>query len=301
MGNKIKELTYTAWWFFRARFLGFKRPLQTVLFITDRCNLQCKHCSVYNNKNPRSMTIDEVRRQLEYAYGLGSRFVDFEGGEPTLWRDGDKTVNDLIDMAKQIGFYSCTITTNAQMPFKDSRADSIWVSMDGVGEYHDMVRGAGAFNRLQKNIADSGHKALSVNMVINNMNYKSVGKAIEFAANNPAIKSISLNFHTPFPGTESLYLDEETRAAVVDEIIAYKKNGFPIMNSVSGLKLMKHNNFPKECWVTNFILADGTRLTECAGKTAGVCDKCGFCMAGEMRSVFTFRPDTILAGMRLRF
>lgn len=247
------------------------------------------------------MTIDEVRNHLEYAYGLGSRFVDFEGGEPTLWRDGDKTVNDLIDLAKQIGFYSCTITTNAQMPFKDSKADSIWVSMDGVGEYHDKVRGNGAFDRLQKNIADCGHKALSVNMVINNLNYRCVGKAIEFAAGNPAIKSISLNFHTPFPGTEHLYLDEENRAAVVDEIIAYKKKGYPIMNSVSGLKLMKRNNFPKECWVTNFILADGTRLTECAGKTAGVCDKCGFCMAGEMRSVFTFRPDTILAGMKLRF
>jgi hypothetical protein len=52
--------------------------------------------------------------------------------------------------------------------------------------------------------------------------------------------------------------------------------------------------------VANFILPDGTRLAECAGKTAGVCDQCGFCMAGEMYSVMSLRPDTILAGLKLR-
>lgn len=72
------------------------------------------------------------------------------------------------------------------------------------------------------------------------------------------------------------------------------------MNSISGLKLMKHNQFKKQCWVSNFILADGTRLTDCGGSQVGICDRCGLCMAGEMRSVMTLKPDTILAGLRLR-
>jgi hypothetical protein len=63
---------------------------------------------------------------------------------------------------------------------------------------------------------------------------------------------------------------------------------------------MKHNRFKKHCWVSDFILSDGTYLTECAGKTADVCDQCGFSMAGEMYSVFNLKPDTILAGMKLR-
>ena len=62
---------------------------------------------------------------------------------------------------------------------------------------------------------------------------------------------------------------------------------------------MAHNKFRKQCWVTNFILPDGTRLAECTGKTAGVCDRCGFCMAGEMRSVFDFKIDTIRASMNV--
>jgi len=72
------------------------------------------------------------------------------------------------------------------------------------------------------------------------------------------------------------------------------------MNSVSGLKYMKHNDFKKQCWVTNFILPDGTRLTECQGKTAQICDRCGLAMSGEMHSVFSLKPDTIFAGMRVR-
>ena len=40
----------------------------------------------------------------------------------------DKRINDLIDLAKEIGFFSCTITTNAQLPFKNSNADSVHTS-----------------------------------------------------------------------------------------------------------------------------------------------------------------------------
>lgn len=294
------KTAYLAKWFFGARFFGRKKPLQTVIFITDRCNLACRHCTVYNHTNPKDKPFGQIREELEYSYDKGSRFVDFEGGEPMLWRDGDLNINNLIDLAKEIGFFSCTITTNAQMPFADCKADSIWVSMDGIGPFHDDIRGEGSFARLEKNIAECNHKNLSVNMTINTRNYTNVAEAIKYVKKNAHIKSISFSFHTPYAGTEHLTLDKTTRERTADEIIGFKKDGYPIMNSVSGLKLLKTNDFKKECWISNFILPDGTRLDECPGKTAGVCENCGFGMAGEMNSVFHFKPDTLLAGMRLR-
>ena len=296
----MKSFVYLPLWFFKARFLGIKKPLQTVLFINDKCNLACKHCSVYKLDNPITKPYEQVKEELEYSYKLGSRFVDFEGGEPTIWKDGEYDLNSLIRLSKEFGFYSATITTNAQRPFADSKADSIWVSLDGLGEYHDKIRGKGAFGKLVENIATANHPELSVNMVVNSINYSSVEETIEFAKNNPNIKSISINFHTPYESTEYLALDWEIRKKVIDLVIQKKKAGYPIMNSVSGLKLMKHNKFKKECWVTNFIMSDGTRLDECQGKTSGVCDQCGFAMAGEMRSVFSLNPDTIWAGIKLR-
>lgn len=294
------QLLYLFSWFFKAKFFGRKQPLQTVLFISEKCNLACRHCNIYRKENPKIKTYEQIREELEYAYGLGSRFVDFEGGEPMLWEDGEKNINDLIRLAKRTGFFSTTVTTNAQLPFKGCEADSIWVSLDGLGKYHDEIRGKGTFDRLVKNIAECGHPAVSVNMVVNRLNHPSVVETIEFVRDNPHIKSISFNFHTPFPGTEELFVNWGVRGEVVNELIRMKKAGYPIMNSVSGLRLMAHNKFRKQCWVTNFILPDGTRLTECTGKTAGVCDRCGFCMAGEMRSVFDFKFDTIRAGMNLR-
>ncbi|MDR1631908.1 MAG: radical SAM protein [Dysgonamonadaceae bacterium] len=296
----MKSLFYLPFWFFNTRFLGAKKPLQTVLFVSDKCNLACKHCTVYQLKNPHTKTYEQIRAELERSYRLGSRFVDFEGGEPTLWRDGNKDLNSLIRLAKKTGYFSTTITTNAQLPFTGSEADSIWVSLDGIDKYHDAIRGRGAFDRLVKNIETARHPHLSVNMVVNSLNYISVEETIEFAKKNPHIRMISLNFHTPYEGTEDLFLDWDQRAEIIDLIISKKKAGYPIMNSISGLKLMKRNNFKKQCWVSDFVLADGTYLPECQGSLAGVCDRCGFSMAGEMYSVMHLKPDTVLAGMKLR-
>ena len=294
----IKQYFYLAWWFVRARFLGRRAPLQTVLFITDKCNLRCKHCSVYGSAGYRQRKFDDILADMRRSYAAGSRFIDLEGGEPTLWREGEKTINDIIDAAKSIGFFSITVTTNAQQDFSWIHPHSIWVSMDGVGKYHESIRGEGTFAKLEENIRRSGHKHLSVNMVVNSLNWESVDAAIEYACSNP------VNFHTPYPGTEYLMLPVEKKVEVIDKVLAYKKKGYPIMNSVSGLKKMKKNSLGqmqlgRECFVTNFIYPDGTDGL-CSGYGTDLCRNCGFCMAGEMASVFNFCPDTLLAGFKLR-
>ena len=300
MSNKFSQMCYLAQWFVRARFFGRRAPMQSVLFITDRCNLSCKHCSVYNHTNPTSKSYDQIREELKYCHSLGSRFVDFEGGEPLLWREGDKTVNDLCDLAHELGFYSCTITTNAQLPFAGCRADSIWVSLDGVGKYHEAVRGEGTFARLEENVAGCGHKALSVAMSVNRLNCDSVTEVLDYVKASPYIKSISFNFHTPFPGTESLTLPQDKREEVIDTIIRYKKKGYPVMNTKAGLTRMKRHEFTKRCWITNYVLPDGSKHPIPVCGEAGGCEQCGFSMAGEMDAVFHFCPETILAGLNLR-
>ena len=297
---------YLPFWFFKARILRKQIPLQSVVFVSDRCNLQCKHCCAYSRgNNYKISTFKEMKKELEYCYNLGSRFVDFEGGEPFIWKDETdpndvKDINSLFQLAKEIGFFSTTVTTNAQIDFSNCKADSIWVSLDGLGDFHDAIRGKGAFDKLVKNISLSPHLHLSVNMVVNKLNYQSVKETIEFAKNNKNIELISINFHTPFPGTEELELDKNIKYKIIDEVIDMKKQGYPIMNSVSGLRLMKRNDFKKYCWIANFVMADHSRYAQCQGKESGLCDRCGFCMAGEMNAIMSLKPDTIFAGIKLR-
>jgi len=296
----MKPFLYLPLWFFKTRVLGRKIPLQSVVFINDKCNLKCRHCTIYAKKDAIVKTFAEVQSDLEYCYQQGSRFVDLEGGEPTLWRDGEHDLNSIIRLAKKIGFYSVTVTTNAARPFAGLEADSIWVSMDGVGATHDAIRGEGTFERLVQHIEGCGRSRVSVNMVVNALNHSSVDETIAFAKNHPNIESIAINLHTPFPGTEALELDEATRNEVLGKVIAYKKKGYPIMNSVAGLKLMQKRDFKKYCWMANFVMPDGKRLPECQGKEAGLCGRCGFCMAGEMAAVMGMKLETLLAGLKLR-
>ena len=294
------KIFYPVIWFFKVKWLKKRKPLQSVIFISNQCNLRCKHCNVMELQDLVSKSFEEIHDELLYCYEQGSRFIDFEGGEPMLWRDGEKDINHLIDLAKSIGFFSTTVTTNAQLPFGHCKSDSMWISMDGLGQFHDMIRGNGSFEKLEENIKKANYTSLYVNMVVNILNYVNVKETLQYVQSSPYIKKIAFNFHTPYQGTEDLFLPWEKREETIDLILKMKKKGYPVMNSVSGLKMMKKNNFPKYCWITNFILADGTRLTECPGKSAGICDLCGLCMSGEMYSIFTFKPDTVLAGLKVR-
>jgi len=94
---------------------------------------------------------------------------------------------------------------------------------------------------------------------VSKLNVESLDETIEFAKNNPHIKSISINLMMPYPGIEQYKLDWEERLAVIDKVIAYKKKGYPIMNSVSGLKCMKDMKFKKYCWISNFVHINGIK------------------------------------------
>lgn len=297
----MNKFLYLVIWYFQVKILGRKKPLQTVLFINNECNLRCKHCCIDKDTHKIVKSFSQIESELIYSYKLGSRFVDFEGGEPTMWTDGEKNINDLIFLAKKIGFFSTTVTTNAQKDFSWLKADSVWVSIDGFEGSHDAVRGKGTFEKAMKNIdkyGALGKKNLSINMVINKLNESSVENVIKFVDKNPTIKSISLNFHMPYLGTENLCVDNKNK--IIDKIISLKKQGMPIMNTLSGLRNLKSPQNSKYCWITNFIMPNGEKLEKCQGAKYNLCQDCGLGMAGEMRNLYDFSLETIIAGIKLR-
>ena len=48
--KSLRSFLYLPVWFVKTRMFGKKIPLQTVLFVSDQCNLRCKHCCVYAQK-----------------------------------------------------------------------------------------------------------------------------------------------------------------------------------------------------------------------------------------------------------
>lgn len=296
------KLAYCALWYLKCRFLGKRIPLFSVFFITSKCNLKCRHCAVRLWYEPSDMRYPQIMELMRRCYDMGARMIFFEGGEPFLWNDAGRRVNDLVRESKSMGFFMSSLTTNATMPF-ETDADLVWVSVDGTKEIHDEIRGRGTFEQLMKNVENSSHPRICANMVINTLNRQVVEDTIRLIARTQNFKGISLNFHTPHSGVEELFLPFEQRREVLQKIIELKREGFPIINSLPALEAMGSNDWVKrrQCWVGNFVLLDGVIYEECSGSREGICDRCGYGMGAEMTAIFDFKPSTIREATSLFF
>lgn len=298
----FSENFYYVKWFFDCKLRGKRKPLQSVIFITDRCNLRCAHCNVVK-EGPQAQTrsYEQIKETLQQCYRAGSRIVDFEGGEPLLWRDNEHDINSLIKLADSLGFHTTTVTTNAQLPIT-AVPNLIWISLDGMEEAHDAMRGKGTWRRMMKNIEASDFKNLNVNMTVTTLNHQDVEEVVRFVAAHPKIKKISVSFYTPYEGRE-LLVSPDVRSAVIDKLLELKREGLPLMNSRAGLKLMRDPrkvSAGRQCWISNFVVSDGTWLDACPGETAGICDDCGFGMGAEMALLFKLHPEMLKAGLSVR-
>lgn len=287
--GQLRQLFYLAGWFLNSRILGRKRPLQSVVFVTGGCDSTCRHCVRCHAEDSHFKSFDDIEKDFRYCYDSGARILDVEGVNLVSWKDGDRTAVDIFKAARQTGFYN----TSTMVPAKDWArwnsmdvdVDVLWVSISGKDELRYL---------------DVDAKA-SLYMVINNSNFNQIPEILDFMKSRRNLLQIAFNFHTPFPGTEGLALSAEQRREVIANLIASKKKGFRIMNSVSGLRNMLSLDFKRFCWICNFVYCDGRRSHICIDdEKSGLCESCGFSMSGEMNAVFRFRLDTILAGLKNR-
>ena len=119
---KFSSFSYFAWFGVKTILLNKKDPILGTVIVTDKCNLKCRHCSV-NNITAVIHPYDQILREMRQLYGMGVRILFFCGGETFLWRDGDKTLRDLVIEAKQMGFLIVNVVTNGTFPIDLPEAD----------------------------------------------------------------------------------------------------------------------------------------------------------------------------------
>ncbi|HUT04903.1 MAG TPA: radical SAM protein [bacterium] len=141
---------------------GLLRPRKLRLAVTSRCNARCAMCNAWQRPLDRELTLDDYTRLFnKSAKFLSSiRHVSLTGGEPTL-RD------DLVDIVRLVTerfpVASININTNgllseiAAMMTRELLAFRkqalVIVSLDGMGDVHDMMRGVpGAFDKANSTI-----------------------------------------------------------------------------------------------------------------------------------------------------
>ncbi len=115
------------------------------LQITNRCNLQCRHC--YIGEGPhQDLSREQIQRVLEQFEEIQGLRLLLSGGEPLVhpyfWR-----VNEIL---RDYAFRSVLLSNGTLISrevAKRLRVHEVQVSLDGMEEGHESLRGKGTFEK----------------------------------------------------------------------------------------------------------------------------------------------------------
>lgn len=266
-------------------------PILGTIILTDRCNLRCRHCSV-NNILARDYPYRDIRREMEQLYRMGVRILFFCGGETFLWRDRERTVKELVEEAKGMGFLIVNVVTNGTFPLDLPQADLILLSLDGDRQAHNAIRGD-TYDAILANIRAASAPNICLYMAINQLNKDKVRPVCQVALEEPNVRAVSFNFHTPYPDTRPLALSREEKAAVCRQLEGLMGEGYPIFNLRSAFPYLIQNTFPTPCH--QCVVMERGKLSVCGRcvEVPGLCQECGYFFAAEYALVFQGKVPVI--------
>lgn len=120
------------------------------LQITDRCNLRCRHCYISDSSH-HELPPEDIRTVLSEFENMQGLRVLITGGEPLLHADFGAINNMLPDFLIRKVLFSNGILLNRQI-LSNLHVDEIQISIDGLEEAHDSLRGVGTYARSMESI-----------------------------------------------------------------------------------------------------------------------------------------------------
>lgn len=131
-------------------------PKYLILEITNRCNLNCIHCSVRaNERHENELTTTEWKNFLTTLAEMGVEAVGLSGGEPLLREDVFDLAAHALNQGLLVGLVTNGLLLNRGMVEKIKKLNlDVQVSLDGSSSlYHDMIRNQeGSFEKLLEKI-----------------------------------------------------------------------------------------------------------------------------------------------------
>jgi MoaA/NifB/PqqE/SkfB family radical SAM enzyme len=270
-------------------FADEKWPLICGIVLHNNCNLDCMHCRV-PDRGSAHIKYEEAIRVVDSFYEKGGRCLYLEGGEPFIWKDRERRMDDIIRYAKQKGYHTTIIYTNGTWSL-NSKADKIFISVDGLQENHDKLRGE-SFSRIMQNIVQSDHPGLFINYTINAVNKTDIESFCHYMERYPNIHGIFFYFHTPYYGFDHLYIQEEERIGIMHKLLELRKR-YKILNSSAGLNAAIRNDWRKNSPIFQ-VYEDGEYYQCCRVNNDGeLCKDCGYLSYAEVDQTLKMKPTAI--------
>jgi len=170
-----------------------------VIFLTNMCNLRCKHCVVYKGKDSLSL------EQLERIREMNPTKVNLMGGEPLLYPKLEKVFEIFSDIP-------ITVQTNGLLVKKFipllKKARQIILSLEGMKRNTDAIRGKGVFDINIENVKLLQKEEIPVMLrsSVSRRNLKDVPKLLALAEK----MDVPIFFFPELNGGTPLTLNEQT-------------------------------------------------------------------------------------------
>lgn len=140
------------------------------LQITDRCNLRCRHCYIGESGN-RELSLDDIGKVLtEFEKMQGLRLL-ITGGEPLL----HSRFAEINRMLPEFALRKVLLTNGTLLHrerLEELNFHEIQISIDGLENAHDLLRGTGTFRAsldAARNCLDKGFD-VSVSTMVHSAN-----------------------------------------------------------------------------------------------------------------------------------
>lgn len=182
-------------------FLLTPKPRMIQFPVCDRCNARCIMCFRWKKEIKKEISLDKIREVFSSSLFSKVEDVNLHGGEPTLREDLAeicKIIQDSCPKMKRLwistnGFGPRRIEKRIQeildvLDLEKLDALEINVSLDGIGETQDKIRGIkGGFRqcletiRLLKSLAENSRLTVSIGTVIQPLNINEIDEIEDLA------------------------------------------------------------------------------------------------------------------------
>lgn len=220
--------------------------------ISNKCNLRCAHCAVEKQiKNKVELHSAEYIKIIKNIKDIVSE-IDLLGGEPLL----NKRIGLILEECEKNSI-SYNIITNGQFEEKYIKKvlenrnyiGTILVSIEGLEEENDKIRGIGTFKKAVNfintlmNIKDkSSHKfKIGINATINNYNKNSILEMVNYFIRDIRVDYVQL---TPMRNEGKILENQELLINEVDLLEVYMKIAEYILLNKTKEKVVV--NFPTQ-------------------------------------------------------
>lgn len=131
-----------------------KSPLPSLRYlelqVTNRCNLLCKHCYI-DDKDSAELSIDEITAILKEFEEMQGLRVIITGGEPLTYTRFKELNNILPRFSVRKLLLSNGLLLNREI-IEELNFEEVQISIDGLEDSHDSIRGKGTFKRAMDSI-----------------------------------------------------------------------------------------------------------------------------------------------------